>query len=136
MSRINEPEYLTIKQLLAKGYEGGKVAEIVGRGRGVVSRINTSTSYEEFVERGKAVRARYKKPAAPKSQQLPLGVKEERPKTTSYDLARGIVDKLADLRDDLELYAQAPVNGGREKRDAKMALLKLEEAGMWLTHRW
>ena len=45
MSKISEPEYMTIKQLLAKGYEGGKVAEIVGRGRGVVSIVNTSCSY-------------------------------------------------------------------------------------------
>jgi len=138
MSKISEPEYMAIKQLLAKGYEGGKVAEIVGRGRGVVSRINTSTSYEEFIKRGKATRAKYKNKykAGTNGQQLPLEVKEDRPKTTSYDLASGIVDKLADLRDDLELYAQTPFNGDRGKRDAKMALMKLEEASMWLTCHW
>ncbi len=138
MSKINEPEYMTIKQLLAKGYEGGKVAEIVGRGRGVVSRINTSTSYEEFIKRGKATRAKYKnkykagaKPKTP--QQLPL----DTPKKTEYDLIQSMVDKIVALRDDMELYITTPFCDTRERqRDAKMALVKLEEASMWLTCHW
>ena len=138
MSKINEPEYMTIKQLLAKGYEGGKVAEIVGRGRGVVSKVNVSTSYEEFVKRGKATRAKYKnkykagtKPKTP--QQLPL----DTPKKTELDLMQGMGDKIVALRDDIELYIATPACGTREKqRDAKMALMKLEEASMWLTYHW
>lgn len=137
MSKINEPEYLTIKQLLAKGYEGGKVAEIVGRGRGVVSRVNVSTSYEEFVKRGKATRAKYKnkyKTEAPlKAQQLPL----DTPKKTEHDLIQSMVDKIVALRDDIELYMATPACGTRERqRDAKMALVKLEETSMWLTCHW
>ena len=138
MSKINEPEYMAIKQLLAKGYEGGKVAEIVGRGRGVVSRINTSTSYEEFIKRGKATRAKYKNKykagAKPKTQQhLPL----DTPKKTELDLIQGMVDKIIALRDDIELYMATPACGTRERqRDAKMALVKLEEAAMWLTCHW
>ena len=138
MSKINEPEYMTIKQLLAKGYEGVKVAEIVGRGRGVVSRINTSTSYEEFIKRGKATRAKYKNKyktgAKPKTQQqLPL----DTPKKTQYDLISGIVDKIVALQDDMELYITTPFCDTRERqRDAKMALVKLEEASMWLTCHW
>ena len=137
MSKINEPEYMTIKQLLAKGYEGGKVAEIVGRGRGVVSKVNVSTSYEEFVKRGKATRAKYrnkyKAPAPPKAQQLPL----DTPKKTGYDLMQSMVDKIVALRDDIELYMSTPACGTREQqRDAKMALVKLEEASMWLTCHW
>lgn len=138
MSKINEPEYLTIKQLLAKGYEGGKVAEIVGRGRGVVSRINTSTSYEEFIKRGKATRAKYKNKykagAKPKTQQqLPL----DTPKKTEHDLMQSMVDKIVALRDDIELYMATPACDTRERqRDAKMALVKLEEASMWLTCHW
>lgn len=138
MSKINEPEYMTIKQLLAKGYEGGKVAEIVGRGRGVVSKVNVSTSYEEFVKRGKATRAKYKnkyraetKPKTP--QQLPL----DTPKKTEHDLIQSMVDKIVALRDDIELYMATPACGTRERqRDAKMALVKLEEASMWLTCHW
>lgn len=136
MSKISEAEYMTIKQLLAKGYEGGKVAEIVRRGRGVVSRINTSTSYEEFVKRGKAVRARYRKPKGASSrgtEQLPLDM----PKKTELDLVQGIGDKIMALRDDIELYVTTPACSTRElQRDAKMALVKLEEAAMWLTCHW
>lgn len=137
MSKINEPEYMTIKQLLAKGYEGVKVAEIVGRGRGVVSRINTSTSYEEFIKRGKATRAEYKNKykagAKPKThQQLPL----DTPKKTELDLIQGMTDKIIALKDDIELYITTPACGTRELRDAKMALVKLKEAAMWLTRHW
>lgn len=138
MSKINEPEYMTIKQLLAKGYEGVKVAEIVGRGRGVVSRIKASTSYEEFIKRGKATRAKYKNKyksgAKPKThQQLPL----DTPKKTELDLIQGMADKIIALRDDMELYVTTPACGTRElQRDAKMALVKLEEASMWLTRHW
>ena len=139
MSKINEPEYMTIKQLLAKGYEGGKVAEIVGRGRGVVSRINTSTSYEEFVERGKAVRAKYrnkyKAEAKPKTQQqLPL-----RPKTanTTIDLRQSIWIKWSALYDEIALYKNTPTGKtADEPRDVNMALIKLEEAEMWLKRHW
>lgn len=137
MSRVNEPEYMTIKQLLAKGYEGGKVAEIVGRGRGVVSKVNVSSSYKEFVERGKATRAKYKNkykaPVPLKAQQLPL----DTPKKTELDLIQGMVDKIIALRDDIELYMATPTCGSRKlQRDAKMALVKLEEASMWLTWHW
>jgi hypothetical protein len=76
MAKLTENEYTTIKQLLGRGYEGLKVAEIVGRGRGLISAVNNTASYKEFVERGKAVRAKYrnkyKAPAPLKAQQLPL----------------------------------------------------------------
>ena len=134
MAKLTEMEYMTIKQLLGKGYEGLKVAEIVGRGRGLISAVNNTASYKEFVERGKAVRAKYrnkyKAPVPLKAQQLPL----DTPKKTEYDLISGMVDKIVDLRDDVELYMATPACGTRERqRDAKMALVKLEEAAMWLT---
>ena len=139
MSKINEPEYMTIKQLLAKGYEGDKVAEIVGRGRGVVSKVNVSTSYEEFVKRGKATRAKYKNKynaeAKPKtSQQLPL-----RPKTanTTIDLRQSIWIKWSYLYDEITLYKNTPTGKTTdESRDVNMALIKLEEAEMWLKRHW
>lgn len=134
MAKLTEMEYMTIKQLLGKGYEGLKVAEIVGRGRGLISAVNNTASYKEFVERGKAVRAKYrnkyKAPVPLKAQQLPL----DTPKKTEYDLISSMVDKIVALRDDVELYMATPACGTRERqRDAKMALVKLEEASMWLT---
>lgn len=137
MAKLTEMEYMTIKQLLGKGYEGLKVAEIVGRGRGLVSKVNITSSYKEYVERGKAVRAKYrnkyKAPVPLKAQQLPL----DTPKKTEYDLISGMVDKIVALRDDIELYMATPACGTRERqRDAKMALVKLEEAAMWLTCHW
>lgn len=137
MAKLTEMEYMTIKQLLGKGYEGLKVAEIVGRGRGLVSKVNITSSYKEYVERGKAVRAKYrnkyKAPVPLKAQQLPL----DTPKKTELDLIQGMVDKIVALRDDMELYMATPACGTRERqRDAKMALVKLEEAAMWLTCHW
>lgn len=139
MSKISEPEYMTIKQLLAKGYEGGRVAEIVGRGRGVVSKVNVSSSYKEFVERGKAIRAKYKNKykagAKPKTQQqLPL-----QPKTgnTTIDLRQSIWIKWSALYDEITLYKNTPTGKTTdESRDASMALIKLEEAKMWLKRHW
>lgn len=138
MAKLTENEYTTIKQLLGKGYEGLKVAEIVGRGRGLISAVNNTASYKEFVERGKATRAKYKNKyksgAKPKThQQLPLDM----PKKTEYDLVQSMVDKIIALRDDIELYMATPFCDARERqRDAKMALVKLEEASMWLTCHW
>lgn len=133
-AKLTEMEYTTIKQLLEKGYEGIKVATIVGRGRGVVSLVNTTSSYKEYVERGKAARVKYKTSTkSTKAQQLPL----DTPKKTEYDLIQGMVDKIIALRDDMELYITTPTCGTRERqRDAKMALVKLEEASMWLTCHW
>ncbi len=133
-AKLTEMEYTTIKQLLEKGHEGKKVAAIVGRGRGVVSLVNTTSSYKEYVERGKATRAKYKTSAKrPKAQQLPL----DTPKKTEYGLIQGMTDKIAALRDDIELYRASPACSGRERqRDAAYALIKLEEAAMWLTRHW
>lgn len=132
--KLTEMEYTTIKQLLEKGYEGQKVAAIVGRGRGVVSLANTTSSYKEYVERGKAARAKYKTSAKHhEAQQLPL----DTPKKTELDLMQGISDKIIALQDDIELYITTPACSTRERqRDAKMALVKLEEASMWLTCHW
>lgn len=133
-AKLTEMEYTTIKQLLEKGYEGQKVAAIVRRGRGVVSLVNTTSSYKEYVERGKVTRAKYKASAkSPKAQQLPL----DTPKKTEYGLIQGMTDKIVALRDDIELYIATPACGTRERqRDARYALVKLEEAAMWLTRHW
>ena len=133
-AKLTEMEYTTIKQLLEKGYEGIKVATIVGRGRGVVSLVNTTSSYKEYVERVKAARAKYKTNTKHhEAQQLPL----DTPKKTELDLIQGMVDKIIALQDDMELYITTPACGTRElQRDVKMALVKLEESAMWLTRHW
>ena len=133
-AKLTEMEYTTIKQLLEKGHEGQKVAAIVGRGRGVVSLVNTTSSYKEYMERGKAARAKYKASTKnPKAQQLPL----DTPKKTEYGLIQGMTDKITALRDDIELYRASPACSSRERqRDAAYALIKLDEAAMWLTCHW
>lgn len=138
MAKLTEGEYTTIKQLLGKGYEGLKVAEIVGRGRGLISAVNNTASYKEFVERGKATRAKYKNKyktgAKPKTQQQ---LQLDTPKKTELDLISGMVDKIVALRDDIELYRASPACSGRERqRDAAYTLIKLDEAAMWLTRHW
>ena len=138
-AKLTEMEYTTIKQLLEKGYEGQKVAAIVGRGRGLVSKVNVSSSYKEFVERGKATRAKYKNKyktaAKPKmQQQLPL-----QPKTgnTTIDLRQSIWIKWSALCDEITLYKNTPTGKTTdESRDVNMALIKLEEAEMWLKRHW
>ena len=132
--KLTEMEYTTIKQLLEKGYEGIKVATIVGRGRGVVSLVNATSSYEEYIERRKATRDKYKTSTkSTKAQQLPL----DTPKKTELDLIHDMTDKIIALKDDIELYITTLACGTRElQRDAKMALVKLEEAAMWLTRHW
>lgn len=130
--KLTEMEYTTIKQLLDKGYDGQKVASIVGRGRGAVSRVNCTGSYEEYKTKTRAERIRYKM-ARLKPRQLPL----DTPKKTEHDLMQSMVDKIVALRDDIELYMATPACDTRERqRDAKMALVKLEEASMWLTCHW
>ena len=133
-AKLTEMEYTTIKQLLEKGYEGIKVATIVGRGRGVVSLVNTTSSYKEYVERVKAARAKYKTNTKHhEAQQLPL----DTPKKTEYGLIQGMTDKITALRDDIEQYRATPACSGRERqRDAAYALVKLDEAAMWLTCHW
>lgn len=131
MRRLSPNEYATIKQLLNMGHNANKVAEIVGRSRCVVSTVKKSMSYAEYIKqrRAQALRAEENR----KARQLPL----DTPKKTELDLMQGMGDKIVALQDDIELYMATPACGTRElQRDAKMALVKLEEAAMWLTRHW
>lgn len=136
MRKLNEMEYTTIKQLLAKGYEGGKVAEIVGRGRGLVSDVNTTKTYAEYVAKGKERKARWSaKTSAKPTKQLPLQAPTKA--HTSLDLRQSIAIKLDALYDEIALYRRVPTDKTpEEQRDLSMALIKLEEAEMWLERHW
>ena len=131
MRRLSPNEYATIKQLLNIGHSANKVAEIVGRSKCVVSTVKKSMSYAEYIEQRRAQARRAEENR--KARQLPL----DAPKKTELDLIQGMADKIIALRDDIELYMDTPACGTREQqRDAKMALVKLEEAAMWLTRHW
>ena len=131
MRRLSPNEYATIQQLLNIGHSTNKVAEIVGRSQCIVSTVKKTMSYAEYIEQRRAQARRAEENR--KARQLPL----DTPKKTEYDLMQGMVDKIVALQDDIELYMATPACGSRElQRDAKMALVKLEEASMWLTCHW
>ena len=131
MRRLSPNEYATIKQLLNMGHNANKVAEIVGRSWCVVSTVKKSTSYAEYIEQRRAQARRAEENR--KARQLPL----DTPKKTELDLIQGMTDKIIALKDDIELYRASPACSGRERqRDAAYALIKLDEAAMWLTRHW
>ena len=130
MRRLSSNEYATIKQLLNMGHSAKKVSEIVDRSYCVVSTVKKSMSYAEYIEQRRAQARRAEE--SRKAQQLPL----DTPKKTELDLIQGMSDKIIALKDDIELYITTPACGTRELRDAKMALVKIEEAAMWLTRHW
>lgn len=130
--RINPDEYATIKQLLGRGYTGIKVAAIVGRGRSLVSRVNTSTTYHDFVVKGRETRVKYKTRKQP--QQLPL----DTPKKTTLDLREELAIKfnsLIDTVETLEVTVKNPKGGVIDLRKGiafNRAKERLEEARLWL----
>lgn len=118
---LTESEYTAIKQLLSKGYEGKKVAEIMQRGTGTVSTVKNSANYEDYQK--KVIRQF----AAPKKQtELPL----DKPKKTTLDASEAIAISLNRLLDALEL-ARYTANKDRA-RGISLAKIKLEEARLWL----
>lgn len=121
--RVSESEFTTIKQLLEKGYDGIKVSEIVGRARGVVSRVNTSSSYQEYQKRGKGI---HKKVA--KQEQLPL----DAPKKTTLDMREDLLIKYNELYSTLIAYRIRNVNNPGKWRAHNMAIERLEESRLWL----
>ena len=102
MGKLTESEYTTIKQLLSKGYEGKKVAEIVQRGAGTVSAVKNSNGFGDYIKRQK----RAEKPAEPKKQtELPL----DKPKKTTLDLRENIMLKINGLYDAVMLYKRSGI---------------------------
>lgn len=138
MKKINEMEYAAIKALLNKGYEGTKVSEIVGRGRNVVSDVNTTGSYAEYMAKRRQRRVRAKNKAI--QRQLPLDESkkfEATGKGNVIDLRQSIWVKYNALYDELVLYRRTPTGKTTDEiRDLNMAVYKLEEAEMWLKRHW
>lgn len=124
MGRLSEAEFTTIKELLAKGHDGKRVAEIVGRGAGTVSTVKNSVNYKEY--KNKVVRT---KPKA-ESKQLPLDV----PKKTTLDLREDIAIKVNALRDAIALYKSTAAGGNavKQMRYCQKAQERIEEAWLWL----
>ena len=138
MRKINEMEYTAIKALLNKGYEGTRVSEIVGRGRNVVSDVNTTGNYAEYMAKRRQRRVRAKNKAV--QRQLPLD-EPKKPEATGsanvIDLRQSIWIKYNALYDELTLYRRTPTGKTSDEiRDLNMAVYKLEEAEMWLKRHW
>lgn len=122
---LTESEYTAIKQLLSKGYEGKKVAEIMQRGTGTVSTVKNSATYEDY--KSKIIRQL----EAPKKQaELPL----DKPKTNTLDIKKqDIMVKFSALFDAIITYEPAAINARPySKRCINAAMTRLEEARLWL----
>ena len=117
---LTESEYTAIKQLLSKGYEGKKVAEIMQRGTGTVSTVKNSASYEDYQK--KIIRQL----VTPKKQtELPL----DKPKNTTLDLRENIMIKINALYDAVMIYKHSGIKLNNVRtRQYDMALDHLEIA--------
>lgn len=132
MRRLSPNEYATIKQLLDMGHNANKVAEIVGRSWCVVSTVKKSMSYAEYIEQRRAQARRAEENR--KARQLPLDTPKQ---NNVMDIRQSIWIKYSSLYDELALYRRTPTGRtAEEQRDINMALLKLEEAEMWLKRHW
>lgn len=132
MRRLSPNEYATIKQLLNMGHNANKVAEIVGRSWCVVSTVKKSMSYAEYIEQRRAQARRAEENR--KARQLPLDTPKQ---NNVMDIRQSIWIKYSSLYDELALYRRTPTGRtAEEQRDINMALLKLEEAEMWLKRHW
>ena len=132
MRRLSPNEYATIKQLLNMGHNANKVAEIVGRSRCVVSTVNKSMSYAEYIEQRRAQARRAEE--SRKARQLPL----DTPKKTTLDLREELAIKfnsLIDTVETLEVTVKNPKGGVIDLRKGiafNRAKERLEEARLWL----
>ena len=132
MRRLSSNEYATIKQLLNIGHSANKVAEIVGRSQCIVSTVRKTMSYAEYIEQRRAQARRAEENR--KARQLPLDTPKQ---DNVMDIRQSIWIKYSPLYDELTLYRRTPTGRtSEEQRDINMALLKLEEAEMWLKRHW
>ena len=132
MRRLSPNEYATIKQLLEMGHSANKVAEIVGRSQCIVSTVKKTMSYAEYIEQRRAQARRAEENR--KARQLPLDTPKQ---DNVMDIRQSIWIKYSSLYDELTLYRRTPTGRtAEEQRDINMALLKLEEAEMWLKRHW
>lgn len=121
--RLTEPEYTTIKQLLENGYEGLKVAEILGRGTGTISTVKNSTDFNDYVKQRRERPA--KKPKI--VEQLELNVEDKR--SDIFVAIEKVFSKVYEYRNELDDLGT--LNAG-ESKAIDIALQRLQEAQMWL----
>ena len=123
--KLREPEYTTIKQLLAKGYDGKKVAEIMGRGTGTVSTIKNSANYNDYVNRQKTLHME-KEPKP--TEQLELDVPDDK-RAKVFTAINKVIEAIYDYQ--LELDEKGALKP-TEVKAIEIATQKLEECRMWL----
>ena len=119
--RLTEQEFTTVKQLLAKGYEGQKVAEIVGRGTGTVSMIKNSATLADY-------NAKTRQPKPQKTKQLELDVPSDK-RADVFTAINKVIDAIYDYQ--LELSDRGALSQINTKA-IEIATQKLEECRMWL----
>ena len=123
--KLREPEYTTIKQLLAKGYDGKKVAEIMGRGTGTVSTVKNTKDYTDYLEKQKGWHV--KEPKQP-NEQLVLDVPDDK-RADIFTAINKVIDAIYSYQLELdEKGALRPV----EVKAIEISTQKLEECRMWL----
>lgn len=123
--KLREPEYTTIKQLLAKGYDGKKVAEIMGRGTGTVSTVKNTKDYTDYLEKQKVWHVKESKQP---TEQLVLDVPDDK-RADIFTAINKVIDAIYSYQLELdEKGALRPV----EVKAIEIATQKLEECRMWL----
>lgn len=121
--RLTEPEFTTIKQLLAKGYDGLKVAEILGRGTGTVSTVKNSKDYSDYCERRERPA---EKPV--KTEQLEFPVNSDK-RADIFTAINKVVDAVYEYQRDLD---NAGALSQIDVKAIEIATQRLEECRMWL----
>ena len=128
MSKLSEAEYIAIKQLLAKGYKGNKVAEIVERGTATVSDVKNSADFNDYKE--KQAKAREQREASKPAEQLTLDVPLDGDKRADIFVALNrVVDLVYDYQADLD---DLGILSRMEVKAIEIATQKIEEAKFWL----
>ena len=124
MGKLTEAEYITIKQLLAKGYQGKEIAEIVGRGQATVSGVKNTADYDDYREKLSQDRADKQEKGAV-SEQLKLEAPEDK-RSNIFVAFSKVFDAIYDYKQDIE------PDDAIGKRVIDIATERLEEAKMWL----
>lgn len=120
--RVREEEYAKIKALIACDLDDSTIANTIKRSRNVIRAIRDSKSYEEYKHIMKALAGK-----APKRVTYTQPTLNIEPKTK--DVAEVAKIKAKELVDELKVWRSIQKN----RRNA-LALLKAEEALMWLNY--
>lgn len=129
MSRLSEAEYIAIKQLLDRGIQGNKVAEVFNRGKATISYIKNSQDFNDYRERPTNMlkASKDKKQAEQLTLDVPEPVEDKQADifVAVNDLIEAIWTYQTHL-DDLGLL------NSTEAKAIDIATQKIEEARFWL----